>query len=46
MTLYLTGRWPGCALPLRYATRHGAQGLGWSSDRGFRFAANAALLCW
>ncbi|MBR4675113.1 MAG: hypothetical protein IKP00_11665 [Victivallales bacterium] len=44
MTLSLTGRWPRCALPLRCATRHDAQGSGWSSDRGFRFAAVAASL--
>ncbi|MBR4676186.1 MAG: hypothetical protein IKP00_17150 [Victivallales bacterium] len=31
-------------MPLRCATRHGAQGLEWASDRGFRFAAVAASL--
>ncbi|MBR4674144.1 MAG: hypothetical protein IKP00_06720 [Victivallales bacterium] len=35
MTLFLTGRWPGCALPLRCATRHGAQGLGGHLTVGF-----------
>ncbi|MBR4674936.1 MAG: hypothetical protein IKP00_10770 [Victivallales bacterium] len=44
MTLSFIGRWLGCALPLRCATRQGALGLGWASDRGFRFAAVAALL--
>ncbi|MBR4674553.1 MAG: hypothetical protein IKP00_08820 [Victivallales bacterium] len=44
MTLSLTGRWPGCAVPLRCATRQGARGLGWASDRGFRFVAIAASL--
>ncbi|MBR4674592.1 MAG: hypothetical protein IKP00_09015 [Victivallales bacterium] len=44
MSLSLTGRWSRCAVPLRCATRYGAQGSGWLSDRGFRFAADAASL--
>ena len=35
MTLSLTGRWPRCALPLRCATRHGAQGRGSPLTVGF-----------
>ncbi|MBR4675013.1 MAG: hypothetical protein IKP00_11160 [Victivallales bacterium] len=35
MTLSLAGRWSRCALPLRCATRHGAQGSGGYLTVGF-----------
>ena len=35
ITLSLTGRWSRCALPLRCATRHGAQGSGGHLIVGF-----------